>query len=96
MSSPHNPYLDPSSPNPNIIRIPTDIPLPKNILFILEAQRQKSDTPNILSWKEVVCAGSDDLGSSVEEERKIEEAGVGGSVREGDGRRVSSYCVVDG
>ncbi|KAL8843481.1 MAG: hypothetical protein Q9176_002094 [Flavoplaca citrina] len=77
MSSP-DPWTDPNSPSSNILRVPEDIPLPSNILSILTESRKKSANPDIMSWKEVVCAGSDDEVLSKEKEKKSEESVEGG------------------
>lgn len=72
MSSP-DPWTDPNSPSSNTLRVPEDIPLPSNILSILTESRKKSANPDIMSWKEVVCAGSDDGVLSKKEEKKKSE-----------------------
>ncbi|KAL8879497.1 MAG: hypothetical protein Q9192_008224 [Flavoplaca navasiana] len=77
MSSP-DPWTDPNSPSSNILRVPNDIPFPSNILSILTESRKKSANPDTMSWKEVVCAGSDDDAISKEEQKKPEGEGEQG------------------
>ncbi|KAL9626580.1 MAG: hypothetical protein Q9204_007194 [Flavoplaca sp. TL-2023a] len=83
MSSP-DPWTDPNSPSSNILRVPDDIPLPSNILSILTESRKKSANPDMMSWKEVVCAGSDDEVLSKEEQKKPEESVEGEGGKEND------------
>ncbi|KAL8979947.1 MAG: hypothetical protein Q9205_004846 [Flavoplaca limonia] len=86
MSSP-DPWTDPNSPSSNILRVPEDIPLPSNILSILTESRKKSANPDIMSWKEVVCAGSDDEVLSKEKEKKSEESVEGGKENDAKTKR---------
>ncbi|KAL8766792.1 MAG: hypothetical protein Q9209_006531 [Squamulea sp. 1 TL-2023] len=58
-----DPWADPNSPESNVLCVPNDIPFPTNIKTILEESRKASDNPNIISWKEIACAGPGDTPS---------------------------------
>ncbi|KAL8854572.1 MAG: hypothetical protein Q9221_000607 [Calogaya cf. arnoldii] len=68
--TPPDPWTVPKSPGSKILCIPSDIPFPPNIQSVLEESRKQSSNPNIMSWKEVVCAGPDDNIPDVENKMK--------------------------
>lgn len=72
-TSSRDPWANTKSPEPNLLCIPEDIPFPANIQSILEESRKRSSNPNILSWKEVVCAGPDSSDPPVEKQKPKEE-----------------------
>ncbi|KAI4233557.1 MAG: hypothetical protein LQ349_004326 [Xanthoria aureola] len=69
---PRDPWANPRSPESKLLCIPDDIPFPANIQSILEESRKRSSNPNILSWKEVVCAGPDNSDPPVEKQNTKE------------------------
>ncbi|KAI4283131.1 MAG: hypothetical protein L6R38_002395 [Xanthoria sp. 2 TBL-2021] len=61
--APRDPWAAPRSSESKTLCVPDDVPFPANIQSILEESRKASSNPEIMSWKEVVCAGPDDMQS---------------------------------
>lgn len=98
-------WADPRSSESNTLCVPNDIPFPTNTQTILEESRKASGNPNIMSWKEVACAGpgdesskrKDDIASKLEGST-LEDKQSGAQVRttnpmKGAGNKVLS-CMV--
>ncbi|KAL8863017.1 MAG: hypothetical protein Q9178_000390 [Gyalolechia marmorata] len=58
-----DPWAIPGSEESQTLCIPSDIPYPSNIQSILSEARKSSSDPKTISWKEIVCAGPDDMPS---------------------------------
>ncbi|KAL8910546.1 MAG: hypothetical protein Q9171_004168 [Xanthocarpia ochracea] len=65
---PREPWAIPGSEESQTFCIPSDIPYPSNIQSILSESRKSSSDPKTISWKEIVCAGPDDMLSAERQE----------------------------